>query len=89
MASPGSIPGSMPAAPVQVSPAGQISPVEAARLAAERRAAAPPPLQHSSSADSHSRTFDPASFSPSPKEKLAMHRILDSDVRRAAVANAR
>lgn len=73
----GAVPGAMPAPHVPSPPA--LTPIEAARLAAEQRAAAPPALVHSTSADAHKHDLD---FNPSAKEKLPFFRTLDSDVSR-------
>ncbi|GAA5878434.1 hypothetical protein JCM1840_002584 [Sporobolomyces johnsonii] len=57
-----------------------LSPVQAARLAAESRARAPstsPPV--STSAQAHS-PFDPATFNPSRQDVLPFHSIIDSQL---------
>ncbi|ORY78397.1 hypothetical protein BCR35DRAFT_352901 [Leucosporidium creatinivorum] len=74
---PPTAPGALPTAQ---QPTSALTPVQAARLAAERRATAPPPLVHSASSDSHKKDFDPATFDPSAKEKLPFHRLLDAEL---------
>lgn len=89
MEPPPAVRGALPAAQQPAPQQPALTPVQAARLAAEKRAAAPPPLVHSASSDSHKKDFDPATFDPSAKEKLPFHRLLDSEVRLEASTRRR